>query len=168
MPINYCALGFSEDENKMFQDAEEVINKENLWEWLSDHSVIKSLDYNISAYPELQTIRSGLKYNHTDKTFIRTMSEMCFLAINGIDKYCSHYTQKIAAPNAPKKGLTRTAEMDKKVLEEYASRPPFAKAPKWSYEYIKAFPDVLRNLPIEKDEFKRPGVSDPTARRLNF
>ena len=116
---------------------------------------------------EMNAIMRHIKYDgHSGTSFAITMREMQLLATLGIDAYCSMYTQKIAA--APQKQkLLRTPEMDKKVLEEYQNRAPFAKAPKWSYEYIKAFPDVLRNVRVE-DDYKRPGVSDPTARRLNW
>jgi hypothetical protein len=107
-----------------------------------------------------------MKYDgHSGTSLAMTMREMQLLASLGIDEYCSMYTQKIAPPPEKQK-LLRTPEMDKKVIHEYHNRAPFARAPKWSYEYIKAFPDVLRNVRFEDE--KRPGVSDPTARRLNW
>ena len=164
MPLNYCALGMSEEDNKMFQDAEIAIDNLQLWEWLSHNDDLGPSDYNVSSDSRFDLIGHNMKYKHTPESFNRTMHEMHHLARLGIDTYCSSYTQAIAAPSAPKPVVQRTPEMDKKVIDEIVNRAPFKKAPKWSQEYVTAYPDVLRNLPRET----KPGVSDPTARRLNF
>jgi len=164
--INYIALGFNEEDNKMLQDAENAITAANMWEWMKDEPGTGG--YSMSDGEEMRAIRKHMKYDgHSGASLAMTMREMQLMATLGIDAYCSMYTQKIAPPPEKKNKLVRTPEMDAKVIEEYENRAPFAKAPKWSYEYIKAFPDVLRNVRVE-DDFKRPGVSDPTARRLNW
>jgi hypothetical protein len=164
--INYIALGFNEEDNKMLQDAENAITAAGMWEWMKDEPGTGG--YSMSDGEEMRAIRKHMKYDgHSGASLAMTMREMQLMATLGIDAYCSMYTQKIAPPPEKKNKLVRTPDMDKKVIEEYQNRAPFAKAPKWSYEYIKAFPDVLRNVRVE-DDFKRPGVSDPTARRLNW
>jgi len=155
--LNYIALGFNEEDNKMLQDAEHAITSADMWEWMKEDP--GSGGYSFAKGPEIEAIRKHIKYmGHSGTTFAVTMREMHLLAVLGIDAYCSLYTQKVAPPPEKKK-LVRTPEMDAKVLDEYQNRAPFAKAPKWSYEYIKAFPDVLRNVRVEED---------PTARRLNW
>jgi hypothetical protein len=165
MVLNYIALGFNEEDNKMFQDAEQAITAADMWEWMKDEPGTGG--YSMSDGDEMRAILKHMKYDgHSGTSLAMTMRQMQLLASLGIDTYCSMCTQTIA-PAPQKQKLLRTPEMDKKVLEEYHNRAPFAKAPKWSYEYIKAFPDVLRNVRVE-DDYKRPGVSDPTARRLNW
>lgn len=162
--LNYIALGFNEEDNKMLQDAEQAITAADKWEWMKEDP--GSGGYSLTDRPDTKEVLKHIKYKgHTTATFAVSMREMHLLAVLGIDAYCSLYTQKVAPP-PEKKQLVRTPEMDAKVLDEYQNRAPFAKAPKWSYEYIKAFPDVLRNVRVEEE--KRPGMSDPTARRLNW
>ena len=165
MPLNFCSLGFSDDDNKMLQDAEQAIDKAGMWEWMKGEP--GEWGYYMSPAPEMREIRKYIKYNHNGMTFGICMKEMQKLAILGIDGYCSMRTQAIAPPSAPKTGPVRTKEMDAKVIEEYRNRAAFARAPKWSYEYIKAFPDVLRGVVLDAPT-QLPGVSDPTARRLRY
>jgi hypothetical protein len=168
MPLNYGALGKSDEENKMFQDAELAIDKDNLFEWLARNDKLGPLDYSTSNDVELAMIGHNMKYKHTAESFNRTMYEMHHLARLGIDAYCASYTQAIAAPSAPKEVVQRSPEMDAKVIDEILNRAPFKRAPKWSQEYVTLYPDVLNKLPRQTGEFKKPGVSDPTTRRLNF
>jgi len=146
MPLNYSALGYNEQQNIMFQDAEKVIDKLNLWEWL------KNLDepiwggFSDMECEEIELIGHHMTYTHETETFNHTMRAMQLLAVLGIDEFCSSKAQRIAPPAAPKKGPIRSPEMDMKVLNEFKTRPPFVRAPKWSAEYVKAFPDVVRNI----------------------
>lgn len=148
----------------MFQDAEVAIDNLHLWEWLSLNDDLGPNNYSELQDSRLDLIGHNMKYKHTAESFNQTMHEMQHLARLGIDTYCSSYTQAIAPPSAPKQVVQRTPEMDKKVIDEIQNRAPFKRAPKWSQEYVTLYPDVLRNLPRET----KPGVSDPTARRLNF
>ena len=166
MPLNYCSLGFSDDENVKYQDAEQAIDKADKWDWL------KTFDPGSKGFlwcdaRELDMIGHHMRHRgHTAATFAKTMTEMQRLAQMGIDEYCSSYTQAIAAPAAPKQGPVRSEEMDKKVLEEYQNRPPFARAPKWSAEYIKAFPAVLASLAAVQCECKRNAAMMAVGRNL--
>ena len=168
MPLNYCALGKSEEENKMLRDAEMAIEKNNLFEWLAKNDTLAPTEYSESDLHEIGMIGHNMRYLHTKESFNRTMYEMHHLARLGIDEYCSSYTQAIAAPSAPKEVVQRSPEMDAKVIDEIVNRAPFKRAPKWSQEYVTLYPDVLKKLPRQTGEFKKPGVSDPTTRRLNF
>jgi hypothetical protein len=168
MPLNYGALGKSEEENKMLQDAELAIDHLHLWEWLTHNDDVGPCDYSKSVESQIDLIGHNMKYKHTPDSFNQTMHEMHHLARLGIDEYCSSYTQAIAAPAAPKPVIQRTPEMDARVIDEMVNRAPFKRAPKWSHDYVTAYPDLLNKLPRQTGEFKRPGVSDPTARRLNF
>jgi len=146
MPLNYCALGMSEEENKMFQDAEQTIDNLQLWEWLSHNDQLGPNDYSLLSDSRLDLIGHNMKYTHTAKSFDRTMHEMHHLARLGIDAYCSSYTVAFPVPSAPKEVIQRTPEMDAKVRDEMLTRAPFKSAPKWSRDYVTAYPDVVRNL----------------------
>ena len=145
MPLNYASLGFNGEDNVILQDMESAIDKTNTWDWVAKGDPGK-WGYFMSPAPEIREIRKHLKFSHNGKTFEAAMQEMQTLAILGIDAYCSAKTQPIAPPSEPKAGLVRTKEMDEKVRNEYINRKAFARAPKWSMEYITAFPDVLRGL----------------------
>jgi hypothetical protein len=144
MPLNYGALGFSDKQNQMFQDAEIAIEKSDLFEWLSNTGPV---DYSKLICEEIDRIGHHMKYKHTPESFNETMTEMQKLASMGIDAYCSLYTVAFPIPSAPKQVVQRTAEMDAKVINEIINRPPFKRAPKWSQEYVTAHPAVLRMLP---------------------
>jgi hypothetical protein len=163
MPLNYGALGFSDKQNQMFQDAENALDKSDGWYFMEkvDPRSFAMKDKNDGYYNELNRIGSFMKYKHTPESFAETMMEMKKLNDMGIDGYCSLYTVAFPIASAPKHVVERTAEMDAKVIDEINNRPPFKAAPKWSKEYVTAHPAVLSMLP-------KPGVSDPTARRLNF
>ena len=127
----------------MLLDAEQAIEKAGMWEWMKDEP--GEWGYFMSPAPEMAEIRKHMKYVHVGKTFGTTMKEMQTLALLGEDGYRVVHTQFASQP-VKKAGPVRSAEMDAKVMEEYHSRAPFARAPKWAYEYTKAFPDVLRSL----------------------
>jgi hypothetical protein len=145
MPLNYVSLGFDGENNVILQDLEAAIDKSNTWDWVAKGDPGK-WGYFMSPAPEIREIRKHLKFSHNGKTFETAMQEMQTLAILGIDAYCSTKTQPIAPPSPPKAEPVRTKEMDEKVRNEYINRKAFARAPKWSTEYITAFPDVLRGL----------------------
>jgi hypothetical protein len=167
MPINYTGLGFDENDNKNLQDAEMAITKADLWDWLKTFEPDPKDGFSFCKAPELEIIGHHMRISHSGASFAMTMCEMQQVARLGINGYCDSFTKMQIGPEFKEKVVVkRTAEMDKKVIHEYHNRAPFARAPKWSYEYIKAFPDVLRNVRFEDE--KRPGVSDPTARRLNW
>jgi hypothetical protein len=143
MPLNYGALGFSDKQNQMFQDAEIAIEKSDLFEWLSNTGPV---DYSKLMCEEIDRIGHHMKYKHTSESFNETMTEMQKLASMGIDAYCSLYTVAFPVPSAPKQIIQRTPEMDAKVRDEVLNRAPFKSAPKWSRDYITAYPDVVHNL----------------------
>ena len=145
MPLNYASLGFNGEDNVILQDMESAIDKSNTWDWVAKGDPGK-WGYFMSPAPEIREIRKHLKFSHNGKTFEAAMQEMQTLAILGIDAYCSAKTQPIAPPSPPKAELVRTKEMDEKVRNEYINRKAFARAPKWSMEYITAFPDVMKGV----------------------
>jgi hypothetical protein len=145
MPLNFASLGFSGEDNVILQDMESAIDKTNTWDWVAKGDPGK-WGYYMSPAPEIREIRRHLKKTHTAKSFEAAMQEMQSLALLGIDAYCSTKTLPFPVGSAPKAGPIRTDEMDEKVRNEYKTRKPFARAPKWSAEYITAFPDVLRGV----------------------
>uniref|UniRef100_A0A6C0AJN1 Uncharacterized protein n=1 Tax=viral metagenome TaxID=1070528 RepID=A0A6C0AJN1_9ZZZZ len=145
MPLNFSSLGFNSEDNAILQDMESAIDKSDTWDWVAKGDPGK-WGYFMSPAPEIREIRRHLKMSHTAKTFEAAMTEMQSLALLGIDGYCSTKTLPFPVPSAPKASLVRTKEMDEKVRNEYKTRKAFAKAPKWSADYITAFPDVLRGI----------------------
>jgi hypothetical protein len=143
MPLNYGGLGFSDKQNQMFQDAETAIEKSGLFEWLLNTG---PTDYSKLMCEEVDLIGHHMKYTHTPESFNETMTEMQKLASMGIDAYCSLHTVALPVASAPKEVIQRTPEMDAKVRDELLNRAPFKSAPKWSRDYVTAYPDVVRNL----------------------
>ena len=148
MPLNYGALGFSDTQNQMFQDAENALDKSDGWYFMEkvDPRSFAMKDKNDGYYNELNRIGSFMKYKHTPESFVETMMEMKKLNDMGIDGYCSLHTVAFPVSSAPKEVIQRTPEMDAKVRDEMLTRAPFKSAPKWSRDYVTAYPDVVRNL----------------------
>jgi hypothetical protein len=146
MPLNYCALGFNEDDNKMFQDAEQAIDKADKWEWLKTFSPDPRLGFVFSNAPEIDLIGHLTKVDHTGASFAYTMRVMQELAQEGIDEFCAKRSQRIEPEVKEKVVQKRTKEMDKKVIEEYNNVKPFKKVPKWASDYATLYPQVVANL----------------------
>jgi len=145
MALNYAALGFNEEQNIMLQDGSKAISRAELWEWFKNIQE-PAEGYSKMMCREINIIGHFMAFRHHGETFNETMRTLHLEAQLGIDEFCAMHSGNmvIDAPSAPKKVVPpRSPEMDAKVIDEYRNRPPFKSTPKWSKEYITAYPAVL-------------------------
>ena len=148
MALNYAALGFNEEQNIMLQDGSKAISHAGLWEWLKNVQE-PAEGYSKMMCREIDVIGHFMVFPHHGETFNETMRTLHLEARVGIDEFCTLHAgrMEIETPPAPKKVVPpRSPEMDARVIDEYRNRPPFKSTPKWSKEYITAYPAVLRLL----------------------
>jgi len=146
MPLNYVSIGFTEHENEMLQDAENAIEKAQMWEFMKTDP--GEGGYMWGDGPELKAIYSNIKYDgHSGGSMGWTMRTMQVLARMGTDEFCAWKSGMRIGPEVKEKVVQkRTKEMDKKVVEEYNNVKPFKKVPKWASEYATLYPQVVANL----------------------
>jgi hypothetical protein len=136
--LNYTQLGFTLEQNVHLQDAEFILERECLWDWL------KNADLGDLDAKEMSIIGHHMKIRHTETSFIDTMKVMQQLAKLGVDEFFTMYLgQIIGAEYKAKEVVQRTPEMDQKVLAAYKKLGPFQKAPKWITEYITLYPGIV-------------------------
>jgi TusA-related sulfurtransferase len=138
MPINYYSIGYDESENAMLQDAEQAIDKANMWEYMKKNPTGGS--YSFTKDPEFDAILKHMRYNdHTGATMEITMKTMQKIARGEFDMKM----EVIATAPKAKEVVKRSAEMDAKVIKVYDELPPFKSAPKWAKEYLQTYPQLL-------------------------
>ena len=149
MPINYCAIGFSEEDNLILQDAEKAIEKAGMWEYMKGEPGHGGYEY--ADDDELKEIYQYIRYDgHTGGSMKWAMLEMQKLARLGIDEYCAQASGMRVGPEIKEPvRQPRTPEMDKKVIEEYKNVKPFKRPPKWATEYATLYPQIIANLKFE-------------------
>jgi hypothetical protein len=150
MPLNYCSIGFTEEENKMLQDAELAIEKAGAWEYMKMEPADGG-GFMFSDDDELKAIYQHIQYDgHSGSSMGWTMRQMQKLAILGGDEFCAQKSgmrigpEVIAPPKTP-----RTPEMDTKVLNEYKNVKPFKRVPKWASDYATLYPQLVATLKFE-------------------
>lgn len=151
MPLNFASLGYTEHENEMLQDAENAINKADMWEYMKLEP--GEGGYMYGDDDQLREIYKHIKYDgHSGSSMGWTMRVMQQLAQLGIDEFCARRsnmprirTDHVVPSNSP----VRSAEMDAKVLEVYKNLKPFQRTPKWAAEYAMHYPQLIANLKIE-------------------
>jgi len=149
MPINYCSIGFTEEENKMLQDAQTAIDKADQWEYMKTEP--GSGGYMFSYDNQLKEINQHIEYNgHSGASFGWTMRQMQLLARLGIDEFCAQKSGMRIGPEviAPQK-TPRTPEMDTKVINAYNNVEPFKRVPKWASDYATTYPEIIAHLKFE-------------------
>jgi len=149
MPINYCSIGFTEEENKMLQDAENAIEAAGMWEYMKTEP--GEGGYMFADDNELREIYSYIKYDgHSGASMGWTMRMMQKFARMGTDEFCAWKSGMRIGPEVVAPGKTpRTPEMDKKVIDEYKNVKPFKKVPKWASDYATLYPQIVANLKFE-------------------
>ena len=148
MPLNYCSIGYSDQENEMLQDAERAIETAGMWEYMKTEP--GEGGYMYGGDPELKAIYQHIKYEgHSGSSMGWTMRQMQCLAREGIDEFCAKRSMRIAAEMKEPDRQPRTPEMDAKVLEEYKNVKPFKRVPKWARDYATLYPAIIANLKFE-------------------
>ena len=150
MPLNYCSIGYTEEENKMLQEAENAIEKTGAWEYVKRGPSEPRYGWGMSTDPEMLAIFELIKFDHSGTTIGWTMGQMQELAILGGDEFCALKSGMRIGPEvkAPEK-TPRTPEMDKKVIDEYKNVKPFKRVPKWASDYATLYPQLVATLKFE-------------------
>jgi hypothetical protein len=147
MPLNYVSIGYTEHEKEMLADAEQAIEKADMWEYMKEEPRDGG-GYMFSDDAELKAIYKNIKYDgHSGSSMGWTMRQMQQLARLGIDEFCAWKSGMRIGPEvvAPVR-QPRTAEMDTKVINAYNELKAFQRAPKWASDYATLYPACIANL----------------------